>query len=182
MHSISVHHAEATDDLPFSIPSKCIGKSDDSWAMQTLLMEDMPPDELHQLLHANDLLNAALQRWQALLALGVDDLADPSGKPLYQAPDQLVSNEDSKIFLLNFGMAGACCTCIIMHKRLESHVDGAWMEALAMSSMPVLVMHLPCLRKHGYSSSNKALPYDDAHHPNRCCCSSCCCCWSDLGM
>ncbi|KAK9833782.1 hypothetical protein WJX74_005707 [Apatococcus lobatus] len=51
------------------------------WAdqIETLLMEDMPPSELHQLLHANDLLNAALQRWQALLALGVDDLADPSG-------------------------------------------------------------------------------------------------------
>ena len=57
----------------------CLGISSDMDPVQTLLMEDMPPKELHQLLHANDLLNASLQRWQALLALGVDDLADPSG-------------------------------------------------------------------------------------------------------
>ncbi len=44
-----------------------------------MLLEDMPPNELHELLHANDLLNASLQRWQALLALGVEHFADPSG-------------------------------------------------------------------------------------------------------
>ena len=47
--------------------------------LQGMLLEDMPPNELHQLLHANDLLNASLQRWQALLALGVEHFADPSG-------------------------------------------------------------------------------------------------------
>ena len=97
----------------------CSGICDDSWAVQTLLMEDMPPSELHQLLHANDLLNAALQRWQALLALGLDDLADPSGNPLQQALDQLLSNDDLTFFLLHCVMAGACWTCISLHKRVR---------------------------------------------------------------
>lgn len=42
--------------------------------MQELLAQEIDQDELAMLLDVNDVLNAGLERWQALVSLGVGDM------------------------------------------------------------------------------------------------------------
>lgn len=98
--------------------SRCLCTLVDMAPVQTLLMEDMPPGELHQLLHANDLLNAALQRWQALLALGVDDLADPSGDLL------AISDTSMSVCCMSSAIQALTSRCFWQYDLACAHQSG----------------------------------------------------------